>query len=123
MSGRATLGSPSKTEWFDTTKFSVQAVGTLGNERRNQLSGPHYEHLDFSLFEDLSAFQEGTLQFRAECFNLTNTPTFANPNATIYPAGGRGFGTISSVNANYSQRMFQQALPKMSACQLDTASD
>jgi hypothetical protein len=131
MSGSAKLSHPSKKEWFNTSVFNVQSAGYLGNERRNQLYGPRYEHLDMSLFKDIPVFKDGIVQFRAECFNLTNTPTFANPadsgtneeifgNPGVSGANGdngasatnvaAGFGAISATNANYTPRVFQVAL-------------
>jgi hypothetical protein len=126
MSGSAKLSHRSNKEWFNTSAFNVQSAGYLGNEWRNQLYGPHYEHLDMSFFKGIPVFKEGTVQFRAECFNLTNTPTFAAPNATIYGDPGvsgangdngssatnvaAGFGAISATNANYTPRVFQVAL-------------
>jgi hypothetical protein len=126
MLGSAKLSSRSNKEWFNTAVFQIQPSGTLGNERRNQIYGPHYEHADLSLFKDFPVFYEGTVQFRAECFNLTNSPTFASPSNVMGgaeeifgnpgdlgndPANvAAGFGSISSVNANYTPRVFQVAL-------------
>lgn len=80
----------------------------LGTERRNQLYGPHFYHLDLSIFKDFPIFREGqNLQFRAESFNITNSPTFATPAATL---GGSNFGVITATNSNYSPRVLQLAL-------------
>jgi len=45
--------------------------------------GPRYFNLDQSLSR-IFTFKEGklTFQLRGDAFNLTNTPTFSNPNAT-----------------------------------------
>jgi hypothetical protein len=80
-------------EWFDTTGFVRPPVvdangqtstyarpGTLG---RNQMFGPAYRDLDASLFKDFSVTEKVVGQFRAEAFNLTNTPAFTNPNGSL----------------------------------------
>lgn len=118
---RLSGSSQSKTQWFNLAAFQLQDAGTLGNERRNQLYGPHYTHLDMSLFKDFPVRGNwGKVQFRAESFNLTNTPAFGfpsnvmsgNPGDLGSSTGnvGAGFGSIYSMSANYSPRVFQFAL-------------
>ncbi|MDR3714369.1 MAG: carboxypeptidase regulatory-like domain-containing protein [Puia sp.] len=101
----ANLSNPSISEWFDTSAFSLQSFGTLGNVGRNTFYGPHQRHFDFSLFREILLTKYVKLQFRAESFNLTNTPSFAAPDSGL---GDSGFGTISSTNS--SPRQFQFAL-------------
>ena len=55
---------------------------------------PHKE-LDISLHREFRASDRITLQFRAEAFNITNTPTFGAPGAAYAP-GSATFGVISS---------------------------
>ena len=104
-------------QWFDVTKFKLQGLNLLGNEQRNQVYGPGTQALGFSLFKAFPIYEEAKLQFRAESFNLLNTPTFAYPNATInsYDANGVavpnvGVGEISSTAAAASPRQLQFAL-------------
>jgi hypothetical protein len=114
--GPATLSNPSTAEWFNVAEFETQAAGTVGDESRNSLYGPRFAHFDFSLFKSFPLAERFKLQFRAEVFNLTNTPSFANPNATLLPTGlglgtqAGGFGTITATNANYTPREIQFAL-------------
>ncbi len=110
--GNVRLGHPTQGEWFNTAAFQVQPVGTLGNERRNQIYGPPYGHLDMSLFKDFPFLHDrGIVQFRVESFNLSNTPTFANPMAASLELGsGSGFGTLSATNGNYTPRVLQFVL-------------
>lgn len=98
---------PTIGRWFNTQAFAPQAFGTLGDVGRNTLYGPPQRRLDLSLFKDFQVREAWTLQFRAESYNLTNTPSFANPNAAL---GNPGFGSIASTNAASTPRQIQLAL-------------
>src|SRR5579884_393620 len=50
-------------------------------------------NLDFSLFKNFQIKERFQLQFRAEAFNITNTPIFNRPNTTF---GSSAFGVVSS---------------------------
>jgi hypothetical protein len=100
----ASLSNPTIQEWFNTSAFSVQPFGTLGDVGRNTLYGPHQRHFDLSLFRDIPLNEKVKLQFRVESYNLTNTPSFAAPDSGL---GDPGFGAISSTgNANPRQLQF-----------------
>ncbi len=46
--------------------------------------------MDFSVFKQFQVTEGSRVQFRAEFFNLTNTPSFLGPNTNIdVAAGGR----------------------------------
>ena len=82
--------------WFDKTAFALPAQFTYGDSGGSILREDSYKTLDFSLFKQ---FRIGThrLQFRAEAFNLTNTPSFNAPNTAIdTAAGGRVTSTAST---------------------------
>ena len=104
-------------EWYDVTRFKLQAPGLLGNEERNQVYGPGTQALAFSLFKAFPIREGIDLQFRAEAFNLLNTPTFSSPNSTItsYDTNGVGVpgvsaGQIGSTAAQATPRQIQFAL-------------
>jgi hypothetical protein len=44
-----------------------------------QVTGPAFHRLDFSLFKSFPISETKRFEFRAESFNLTNTPAFALP--------------------------------------------
>lgn len=81
--GKGTVSNPTINRFFNVNDFAPQLSGTLGNEERNPLHGPHYRHVDFSVFKAFPVYRESTLEFRAECFNITNVTNFANPNDTF----------------------------------------
>jgi hypothetical protein len=94
--------------WFNTASFSAPAPLHFGNVGRNTLAGPGTKQLDFSVFKNF-VLKEGSarsLQFRAEAFNLTNTPQFNNPVSTI---GAPGAGAIISAGSpNTFQRVSRE---------------
>lgn len=103
----AVLPNPNINEWFNTAAFQSQTFGTVGSARRNSVYGPHFRHFDPSVFKVFKLNERFSLQARAEAFNLTNTPSFAQPGATL---GTAGFGKISSTNAISTPRELQFAL-------------
>ena len=77
--------------WFDTTAFARPTGARFGNVGRNTMRGPGVVNTDLSLFRTFKITEKINLQARAESFNLTNTPHFANPNANI---NSSNFGKI-----------------------------
>ena len=104
------LSGPSIHEWFNTLAFQAQALGTVGSEARDAVYGPHFRHFDLSLFKVFRVTELLRLEARAEAFNLTNTPNFAQPSATL---GTASFGTISSTRVGSTPRQLQFALRLM----------
>ncbi len=85
-------GTRSLDRWFDTEAFERNAPYTYGNAARNLIEAPGLVNLDLAIYKAFS-IQEGlTVQFRAEAFNVSNTPAFARPNTQV---GNRNFGQIA----------------------------
>ena len=76
-------GHDAATPYFDGTAFANPPNGVLGSTGRDILIGPGLFNLDANISR-LFSFKEGkvTFQLRGEGFNITNTPTFSNPNTT-----------------------------------------
>lgn len=75
-------------KYFDPSAFLPPAQYTYGNAGKNILIGPGAVNFDFSLFKNFRTRilgDEGLVQFRAEAFNILNTPQFGNPNTRIDP--------------------------------------
>lgn len=102
-----TQSNPTLGEWFDTAAFTPQAAYTFGNCGRNILRGPRFGHVDLSLNKTFNLSDRWHLQFRAEAYNITNTPSFAQPNYTL---GAPGFGSVTSVLPQTTPRQIQFAL-------------
>jgi Carboxypeptidase regulatory-like domain/TonB dependent receptor len=69
--------------YFNGAAFANPATGTLGTTGRDLLFGPGFFDLDENVSRTFS-FKEGKikLQIVGEAFNLTNTPSFADPGGT-----------------------------------------
>lgn len=90
-----TCGGGHLTNCITASAFALPALYTYGNAGRNILRGPHLFTTDMSLFKNFPIRERLRLQFRAEFFNITNTPQFSNPNAVF---GTSSFGTITSTS-------------------------
>lgn len=100
--------------------FALPNTFTYGSAGRNVLRGPGLYNFDFSLFKNFSIQEKLNIQFRAEAFNLLNTPQLSNPlaglpsltgGATRYTAANRGnFGDIQSTNPIVDNRRIQFGL-------------
>jgi hypothetical protein len=101
------VANPTISKWFDTSAFADQIFGTYVPMERNGLSGPHFRQLSFSTFKTVPLRDAFSLQFRAEFYNLTNTPNFAQPDSGF---GDAAFGQISSTRTNANPRQTQFAL-------------
>lgn len=91
--GRGTAENPTVDRWFDTAAFVFPASYVQGNAGRNTLTGPGTVSTDVSLQRNFGlGLNEGSrLEFRAEAFNVFNTPQFGTPGVTL---GTPQFGVI-----------------------------
>ena len=102
-------GHDANSPYFDGTAFTNPPVGTLGSTGRNLLRGPGFFNMDQNVSRTFS-FKEGhlKLQIVGEAFNLTNTPSFAVPNATfaaptLNPDGSvKSYGNFSVITSTVS---------------------
>ena len=107
------LGHKTLSEFFNTAAFAPQPLGTVGNFERNTLFGPHFRHVDLSLFKNFPVTERVNLQFRVESFNIANTPNFyitSRNGPTNVQFGNPAFGTINATDPNYVPREFQFVL-------------
>ena len=64
-----------------------------------QVTGPPFHRLDLSFFKKIRTTERTHLEFRAEFFNLTNTPNFALPSRRNF-TDTANFGKITSTRDN-----------------------
>ncbi len=83
-------------------------ITLFGNAARRLGRGPTSKNLDFSLFKNFRIRDRANVQFRAEAFNLTNSPTFFLPSASsaALTLGNASFGKLSSSSATGRQLQF-----------------
>lgn len=80
-------------EWFNTAAFASQPLYTYGDLGRNVLHAPGRKSLDLAIHREFVPKEQLHLQFRAEAFNITNTPPFSAPSGSF---GSATFGVISA---------------------------
>jgi len=86
----------------------ASALGYLGG-RRNDVYGPGYERINMSVFKSFPVVREQTMVFRADIFNLFNTPSLGQPSDMSIDSTG---GTITG------PRSFQKLTPDARFIQL-----
>jgi hypothetical protein len=69
--------------YYDFTAFARVTEARFGTAGINSLRGPNFFNSDLGLFRTFAFSERWNLQFRAEYFNWTNTPKFANPSSGI----------------------------------------
>jgi hypothetical protein len=80
--GSLITGDPN--HWFDTSAFTLQAPGLLGNTPRDFLRGPGFANVDLSFVKNQTLAGSSRLQLRLEIFNLFNRANFGTPTRTVF---------------------------------------
>jgi hypothetical protein len=110
--------------WFNAAMFSLQPMvhcpnsaltcGTLGDAARGMLRGPGLVNWDFSLVKDTAVRllgEQGSVEFRAEFFNILNHPNFGMPSTTVAQYAGKtsDIGAYSEAPTSGSGQITQTA--------------
>lgn len=95
INGDSTLPSDVRNtnRFFNTSVFSAAPQFTLGNASRNPVIGPGYRAADVMVGKTFVITERFRTEFRAEAFNVTNTPPLGNPNVSF---GNVAFGSITT---------------------------
>jgi hypothetical protein len=92
--GDGRLDKPTVDLWFDPTAFAAPAPNNYGTSGRGVLYAPGTQTVDVTLSRTFP-INRFRVQFRADAFNLFNTPQFGFPNQNIgSPTVGRITTTI-----------------------------
>lgn len=99
--------------WYNPAAFAdppaVSSIGQSGlaplGGPNTQVVGPGYKDFDFSIFKSFKVTEGSHAEFRAEAFNLTNTPSFNLPTNTDYKDDAH-FGEITSTRSNARELQF-----------------
>lgn len=87
------VSTRSTARWFDTSAFAAAPQFTLGTSSRNPVRGPSYQAADVMVGKTIPIGERWRAEFRAEAFNVTNTPPLGQPNGVF---GAAGFGSITT---------------------------
>ncbi len=93
-------------EWFNTSNVTAPTALTEGSLGLQTNTGPPTRSVDLSLFKSFALTERFALQFRAESFNLGNTPQFNVPDYTL---GDANFGKVTGTAVG-SERHVQLSL-------------
>ena len=85
---------------ISTAAFAVPPQYTYGTAGRNLFHGPHLFDTDLSIAKNFPISERIRFGFRAEAFNLWNSPQFTNPGAVF---GTASFGSITSTSIDNRQ--------------------
>jgi hypothetical protein len=83
----------SASQWFNKAAFTAAGQFMIGNSSRNPIRGPGLQDADLMIGKTFRITERASFEFRAEAFNVSNTPPLNDPNGSF---GSPAFGTISS---------------------------
>ena len=97
-------------EFFNTSLFAVNSVGTFGSSGKNNLQGPGFFDVDLGVLKDTQVTERTSVQFRAEFFNLFNNVNFSS--SGVYGSLGTTVGApnFGQITGAASPRILQFAL-------------
>jgi hypothetical protein len=87
------LQNRSVAEYFNTAAFTAVPQFVIGNSSRNPVRGPGLQNADLMIGKTFRITERFSLEFRAEVFNVSNTPPLNDPNGSF---GSAAFGSITS---------------------------
>ncbi|MGH9598787.1 MAG: TonB-dependent receptor, partial [Terracidiphilus sp.] len=87
-------------QYFNTSSFSQEPIGTFGNVKRNYFHGPGFNYTDMSLFKVIPLGRETarSVQLMMQAQNVFNHANFAPPDGNY--TDGPYFGTVSGVDSS-----------------------
>jgi hypothetical protein len=97
--------------WFDITAYAPVTTARFGTGGWDQLRGPGLINVDMSVYRAFRITERFNMQFRAESFNISNTPHFGNPRADISASQpGVITGVQNTGREGIDERMFRFGL-------------
>lgn len=86
--------------WINPNAYTPSLPGQFGHSERNDLHGPGYSDVDFSVFKNTKITERVTAQFRVEMFNLFNHLNLAAP-GDGYCSDSQPCAIATTIGANY----------------------
>jgi Carboxypeptidase regulatory-like domain len=113
-------GGKTVAQWLNPAAFAEPPTATAIGQTdysplgggQEQARGPNFSNLDSSILKNFRVNESTRFEFRAEAFNTTNTPPFAQPTSQLNFTTAK-FSNISSTknsNGNFGARTLQLAL-------------
>jgi hypothetical protein len=90
-------------EYFNVAAFTAAPQFAIGTSSRNPVRGPGLQDADLMLGKTFRVNERVSAEFRAEVFNVSNTPPLNDPNGSF---GSAAFGSITSAG---NPRVFEFA--------------
>jgi Carboxypeptidase regulatory-like domain len=81
---------------FNTSLFTLPALGQVGTARRRFFDGPGISNFDMALEKNLELSESKSLEFRLEAFNVFNHAQFYGPSAVNGNISSANFGQVVS---------------------------
>jgi hypothetical protein len=83
----------SATRWFNVGAFATAPQFTIGNSSRNPIRGPGLQNADAMIGKTFRVSERVRFEFRAEAFNVSDTPPLNDPNGSF---GSAAFGSVTT---------------------------
>ncbi len=83
---------------FNTSLFSLPALGSVGNARRRFFYGPGVDNTDLALAKVTPLHESTTLELRVEAFNVLNHGQFFGPAAVNGDISSSDFGQVQTAS-------------------------
>jgi len=93
--------------YFNTSLFSLQPLGQVGNTAPRYFFGPGIDNYDMALQKYVRITESSRVEFRLEAFNVFNHAQFLGSTVVNGDVNSTAFGQINSANA---PRLMQAAL-------------
>jgi hypothetical protein len=97
-------------EWFNTSAFQPNAMGTFGDTAKNILRGPRYFETDIAIVKNSKLTERLNFEFRAELFNAFNNVNFGKPDGNLLDST---FGQITGLAGGSSSNTYGTAQPRI----------
>ena len=97
--------------YFDPLAYAQVNTKNFGNSGYDSIYGPGLMDCDLGLFREFAVRESWKLQFRAEAFNATNSPHWANPASSVTALVLNSNGTIKSSGGFASELTLVEADP------------
>jgi hypothetical protein len=115
VSGNPNLsrGTRNGVEWFNTSVFSLPALGYIGSASRYPYRGPGQNQWDLSVFKKFSVFERAKVDLRGELYNVFNHTQWSGINASAVfntATGAQTNSLFGQATSDRGPRVVQLAL-------------